>query len=320
MSPTARSSRSALVVQQNALRARKSSSLFRCMPVYVVFILSTLLSMMASAAPISKAKHNEDDEFLGSVRDGPYNLSVQAGIAGALLIVGGILLCFFGYRLFHVTMFLIGWYFFANLTYIGMANGGVTSQTWLLVASILVGIVGGLLLVCCSRLGVAILGALALYGFGLWLLSWKSGGLLTTSTGRGILLGALAVVGFLLGCCREKEVVIIGSAILGAFSITIGIDFFAQTGYTREAESFINGRDTFESHFENKTWQQYTLLGGFLLLAILGIIVQWRAFGRRTFRPAPAATPVPNASDPNVVYTEKPSRFGGMRGWFRRGA
>ncbi|KAF9976711.1 hypothetical protein BGZ73_008018 [Actinomortierella ambigua] len=246
---------------------------------------------MASAAPVSKAKHNEEDigdRIFGTARDGPYNLSVQAGIAGALLIVAGILLCFFGYRLFHVTMFLIGWYLFANLSYIGMANGGVTSQTLLLVISIAVGIVGGLLLVCCSRLGVAILGALALYSFGLWLLSWKNGGLLTTSTARGILLGALAVVGFLLGCCREKEVVIIGSAILGAFSITIGIDLFAQTGYTREAESFINGRNTFESHFENKSAGEYALLGGFLLLTILGIIVQWRAF-----QPPPLLLPAP---------------------------
>ncbi|KAF9157816.1 hypothetical protein DFQ26_008302 [Actinomortierella ambigua] len=280
---------------------------------------------MASAAPVSKAKGDDNDDelgdrILGPARDGPYNLSVQAGIAGALLIVAGILLCFFGYRLFHVTMFLIGWYLFANLSYIGMANGGVTSQTLLLVISIAVGIVGGLLFVCCSRLGVAVLGALALYSFGLWLLSWKSGGLLTTSTGRGILLGCLAVVGFLLGCFREKEVVIIGSAILGAFSITIGIDLFAQTGYTSEAESFINGRNTFESHFEDKSIAQYLLLGGFLLLTILGIVVQWRAFGRRSFRPAPAAhaPPAGASADPNVIYTEKPSRMGGWRSWFRR--
>ncbi|KAG0312554.1 hypothetical protein BGZ97_011084, partial [Linnemannia gamsii] len=183
-------------------------STLRCAPIYLLLILSTFLTFMAQAAPIKK----DAEDTLNSARDGPYNLSVQAGIAGAILIVLGLILCFFGIRFFRVCMFLIGFYFFGNISYIGMANGGVTSQTLLLVISIVVGILGGLLL------GVAVLGALALYSLGLWILGWQAGGVIHSSTGRAILLGVLAAVGFIFGFIREKETVIIGSAILRAYS------------------------------------------------------------------------------------------------------
>ncbi|KAF9906288.1 hypothetical protein EC991_000776 [Linnemannia zychae] len=280
-----------------------------------VATLLSLLNTFTLAAPISSSKAKDDgNSILDDARDGPFNVTIQAGIAGAILILAGFILCFFGYRVFHVTMFLIGFYFFGNLTYIGMANGGITNSTLLLAVSIGVGVVGGLLLVCCSKLGVAALGALALYALGLWILGWKSGGVITSSTGRIILLVALAVVGFILGLFREREVVMIGSAIVGAYSFVIGVDMFAHTGFKEQADQFVNSRNTIEEHFENQTTGAYALLATFIVMAILGFFIQFRAFGRRTFRPtavAPAPAPAPVAG--NVVYTEKPSRFGFFR-------
>ncbi|KAF8943639.1 hypothetical protein BGZ47_005212 [Haplosporangium gracile] len=287
-----------------AISTRVRSTL-RCAPIYPVLILSTLLNFMAQAAPIKK----EAEDTLNSARDGPYNLSVQAGIAGGVLIVLGLILCFLGVRFFRVCMFLIGFYFFGNISYIGMANGGVTSQTLLLVISIVVGILGGLLLVCCSRLGVAVLGAMALYSLGLWILGWQSGGVIHSSSGRAILLGVLAVVGFILGFIREKETVIIGSAILGAYSFVAGVDFFAHTGFISEADSFINSKNNVGNRVGKLSGPEYALLATFIVMAILGMIVQFRWFSRRNFRPV-AAAPLPQG---NVVYTEKPSRFGIFR-------
>ncbi|KAF9290108.1 hypothetical protein BGZ88_007480 [Linnemannia elongata] len=278
-------------------------------------LLSLLLSMMNSAftlaAPIDNDKGDNNNNILDDARDGPFNVTIQAGIAGGILILAGFILCFFGYRVFHVTMFLIGFYFFGNLTYIGMANGGITNSTLLLAVAVGVGIVGGLLLVCCSKLGVAVLGALALYALGLWILGWKSGGVITDSTGRIILLAALAVIGFILGLFREREVVIIGSALVGAYSFVIGVDMFAHTGFKEQADQFINSKNTIEEHFENQTTGAYALLATFIVMAVLGLLVQFWAFGRRNFRPAavaPAPAPAP-APGTNAVYTEKPSRF-----------
>lgn len=270
---------------------------------YLLLILSTFLTLVAQAAPIKE----DAKDTLDSASDGPYNLSVQAGVAGAILIVLGLILCFFGIRFFRVCMFLIGFYFFGNISYIGMANGGVTSQTLLLVISIVVGILGGLLLVCCSRLGVAVLGAMALYSLGLWILGWQAGGIIHSSTGRAILLGVLAVVGFIFGFIREKETVIIGSAILGAYSFVAGVDFFAHTGFISEADSFINSKNNVSNRVGKLSGPEYALLATFIVLALLGMFVQFRWFGRRNFRPV-AAPP-----QGNVVYTEKPSRFGMFR-------
>jgi len=282
-----------------------------------MMLFSVLLSLMNTfslAAPIDNDK-SDNNNILDDARDGPFNVTVQAGIAGGILILAGFILCFFGYRVFHVTMFLIGFYFFGNLTYIGMANGGITNSTLLLAVAIGVGIVGGLLLVCCSKLGVAVLGALALYALGLWILGWKSGGVITSSTGRIILLVALAVIGFILGLFREREMVIVGSAIVGAYSFVIGVDMFVHTGFKEQADQFINSKSTIEEHFNNQSTGAYALLATFIVMAILGLLIQFWAFGRRTFRPtavAPAAVaPAPMAN--NVVYTEKPSRFGFFR-------
>jgi len=275
----------------------------RNVPLYLLCALFMLANFMTQAIPIASKKP------LDTAREGPYNLTVQGGIAGAILIVLGLLLCFFGVRFFRVTMFLIGFYFFGNLVYVGMANGGVTSSTLLLVISIIVGIIGGLLMVCCSRLGVAILGALALYSLGLWILGWKSGGVITSSTGRGIFLAVLVIVGFIVGFIREHETVIIGSAIVGAYSFVAGVDFYAQTGFLQQTDSFINSKNGIDNRVGGLSGEQIALLVTFIVLALLGMAVQFRWWGRHTFRPA---RPVPAT---NVVYTEKPSRFGGL---FRR--
>ncbi|KAF9275564.1 hypothetical protein BGZ68_010701 [Mortierella alpina] len=299
-------------------RSRPRASFRKCAPVYLLMLFSTLISLFgsfASAAPVlhhdKRAIEDVGDRFLGDARSGPFNVSVQAGIAGAILIAAGLLLSFFGYRLFHITMFLIGFYFFGNVSYIAMANAGVVSQTWLLIVAIAVGIVGGLLLICCSTLGVAVLGALAFYALGLWILGLKSGGLITSSTGRIILLVCMAVVGFILGLCREREMVVIGSAIVGAYSFVIGVDMFAHTGFTMQADAFINSKNPIENvRFENQSAGAYGLLGAFVGLSVLGMVFQFWSFGRQNFRPA-AVTPAAG----NVVYSEKPSRFGGI---FRR--
>ncbi|KAF9584331.1 hypothetical protein BGW38_006841 [Lunasporangiospora selenospora] len=254
------------------------------------------------AAPILTVRAVQDDtnQFINDIRDSTYKLTAQEGVLGAILLVAGFLLCFFGYRLFHSTMFMIGFFVFANVCYIGMANGGVTSTVLLLVISIVVGIIGGLLVVCCSRLGVALLGALALYTLGLWILGWKSGGLIPSTTGRAIFLGVLAVVGFIFGFIRERETVIVGSSIVGAYAFIAGLDLFVHTGFIDEANSFINSKGK-KTESGSLTWQEYAMMGGLIGMALVGMLVQFKAWSKRTFRPAPV-------DDSN---NEKPSkRFG----------
>ena len=80
-------------------------------------LFSTLISLFASFTSAAPVLHNDKraiedvgNRFLNDASNGPFNVSIQAGIAGAILIAAGLLLSFFGYRLFHITMFLIGFY------------------------------------------------------------------------------------------------------------------------------------------------------------------------------------------------------------------
>ncbi|KAF8978418.1 hypothetical protein BGZ46_006484 [Entomortierella lignicola] len=132
-----------------------------------------------------------------------------------------------------------------------MVNGGVTSNTLSPVISIAVGVVRGLLLIRCSRLGVAALGALTFYAFGLWILGWKSGGIITGSTGRVTLLICLAVLGHIIRLFIGKEMANVGSAIIGVYSFMVGINMYEHTGLSTQADSFINPKNTVESHFDN---------------------------------------------------------------------
>ncbi|KAG0244828.1 hypothetical protein BGX31_008505 [Mortierella sp. GBA43] len=264
-----------------------------------------LVNKVTLGAPVPEAKDSSSEGALSKVRDGPYNISVEGGIVGAVLIIFGFILCFFGIRFFRLTMFLIGFYFFANITYVAIANAGVTSAAWLiLIVSIVAGTIGGLLLVFCSRLGVALLGALALYSLGLWILGWKSGGVIESTTGRAILLAALAIVGFILGFVREHDTVIIGTAILGAYSLIAGVDFYAHTGFVDQADSFINSKSNINNRGGTMSVSQYALLGVFILLVLIGIIVQFRSWGQREFRSNEKET---------IIITEKKS------GLFSRG-
>ncbi|KAG0303182.1 hypothetical protein BGZ98_006918 [Dissophora globulifera] len=267
-----------------ALFARTRPTI-RCLSIYMLMLLVTLCNFMTAALPVAEKKPSSgnDDNLVGNARSGPYNLTVQGGIAGAILIVLGLVLCFFGARFFRITMFLIGFYFFANIAYVGMANGGVTSSTLLLIISIVVGILGGLLL---------------------------SGGVITSHAGRGILLGVLAVVGFIVGFIREHETVIVGTALVGAYSVVAGIDFYAHTGFIQQTDSFINSKNSIDNRVGNLSGPEYGVMAAFIVLAILGMVVQFHWWGRRNFRPVAAARPAGS-----VVYTEKPSRFGGI---FRR--
>lgn len=121
-----------------------------------------------------------------------------------------------------------GFWFFGNITYIGMASHG-DNQTLVLVISIIVGLIGGAFLACCWHIGLYFLAALAGYALALWILAWKNGGVIESNTGRIILFVVLIVVFVLLTFFFERWMVILATSIVGAYLIIFGIDMFAQT-------------------------------------------------------------------------------------------
>ena len=133
----------------------------------------------------------------------------------AILAVGGALACFAGYRLFR---FILGLYGFILGAFVTSSMLGADATMWSLVlAAIVGGLVGSILMIGAYFIGVGLVGALlaAIALNGLWRFiggdppTW----LLVVSCVLGA-LGALSVVRF---------VVIFGTAIAGSWTLILGV-------------------------------------------------------------------------------------------------
>jgi hypothetical protein len=132
-----------------------------------------------------------------------------------ILAVGGFLACFAGYRLFRFVLGLYGFILGAMVTSSLMGTG---ASTWTLVlAAIVGGLVGAVLMIGAYFIGVGLIGALlsALALNGIWRFvggdppTW----LLVIVCVLGA-LGALSIVRF---------VIIFGTAIAGAWTLILGV-------------------------------------------------------------------------------------------------
>ena len=133
--------------------------------------------------------------------------------AAIILVAGGLVACFAGYRLFRVVLGIFGGIFGALIatTFVG------SEQTlWLIAAVVLGGLAGALILIFAYFAGVALLGA----GFGAMTahLLWTSFG---SDPGIWIVI-LLSIVGALAALYLERYVIIVATALVGAQMAIIG--------------------------------------------------------------------------------------------------
>lgn len=134
--------------------------------------------------------------------------------AAVVLTLGGLIACFAGYRLFRFVLGLYGFYLGALVTTAFMPP----TNTWALVmAAIVGGVVGALLIVGAYFVGVGLIGAglaaLALLG------GWHAA--LHTEPPTVVLV-VVSVLGALGALSIARYVVIFGSAIAGAWTAVVG--------------------------------------------------------------------------------------------------
>ncbi len=93
-------------------------------------------------------------------------VSGQSIVSGLILLASGLMLTFFGYRLFKPTLFAVGFLLFGMIGYLLLvrfepASGyGPNTETVLLCGSLAIGLVGAFLTLCFVKLGIAAMGAL----------------------------------------------------------------------------------------------------------------------------------------------------------------
>jgi hypothetical protein len=182
--------------------------------------------------------------------------------AAIVLLIGGVIACFAGYRVFRVVLGIYG--FIIGALFASGAMG--TEHTmWMIVAALAGGIVGALILIAAYFVGVALLGA----GIGALAAS-----LVWASFGRepGAVVVILFSIAGALGALALQRYVIVGAtAFGGAWTIIVG------------ALALMGNRVAVDAAARNNVWLvypmhpapgQYWVLLAWLGLGITGVVVQ----------------------------------------------
>jgi hypothetical protein len=182
--------------------------------------------------------------------------------AAVILLVGGVISCFAGYRVFRVVLgiygFIIGALFASGLA-------GPENTYWMIGAALLGGVVGALILIAAYFVGVALLGA----GLGALAAS-----LIWAALGRepGALVVILFAIAGALGALALQRYVIIGATGFGgAWTIIVGALALSGTKMTVDAAARSN---VWLAYPTNPAPGNYWILLVWLALGVTGVIVQ----------------------------------------------
>ncbi|HUF48950.1 MAG TPA: DUF4203 domain-containing protein [Vicinamibacterales bacterium] len=131
----------------------------------------------------------------------------------AVLVAGGLLACFAGYRLFRVVLGVYGFILGAAVTTSMLGEAGM----WALVlAAVVGGLVGATLMIAAYFVGVGLVGAgLAVLGLNLF---WR----LVGGDPPTVVLVIVAVLGALGALSVARWVVIFGTALAGSWTALVG--------------------------------------------------------------------------------------------------
>ena len=135
--------------------------------------------------------------------------------AALLIALGGALACFAGYRLFRVVLALYGFIFGAL---IASSMMGITNTVGMVIAAILGGLAGAVILVFAYYLGIALVGA----GLGALVthLAWNAVSPASDPPAVAVIL--VAIVGAVAAMLLQRYVIIVGTAFGGAWTLIVG--------------------------------------------------------------------------------------------------
>lgn len=181
------------------------------------------------------------------------NIGSMTELFWAILAIGvGAIFLFFGVKVFRAAVGLAGFGAFGLATYIliGQIYGsvGIVPQSKDIVRlgiSLGCGILGGFISIWLWKVALFSLGGLGGIGLSIYILSWRSNGLLRNATHRSIFMSVFGIAGAFLSMFFENVIVIIGTSIVGALSLFTGIDMISQTGFKDAMLTIAKNRGSF---------------------------------------------------------------------------
>ena len=188
--------------------------------------------------------------------------------AALVLLAGGLISCFAGYRVFRLVLGIYG--FILGALFASGAMG--TEHTmWMIVAALAGGVVGALILVAAYFVGVALLGA----GIGALVAS-----LVWSALGRepgAIVVILFSIAGALAALVLQRYVIIGSTAFGGAWTIIVGALALAGNKAGVEAAARNN---VWLAYPMNPAPGQYWVLLAWIALGVIGVLVQLMVTGK----------------------------------------
>lgn len=179
-----------------------------------------------------------------------------------LLLAGGIISCFFGYRLFRTVLAIFG---FILGGMVASSVFGISDGTLMLVAWVVGGLVGAFILVVAYFVGVALTGAAL--GAALAHLVFATG----DRDPRVIVVILFAVAGAIAATYLQRYFIIVGTAFGGAWTMIVGA--MALVG-DRSAMRAAAAGDVWVAYPLNPAPGQQWVLVVWMILSLLGAAVQ----------------------------------------------
>lgn len=194
--------------------------------------------------------------------------------AAAVLLAGGLLSCFFGYRMFRVVLAIFGFIIGALAA---SSIFGPSDTTPMVIAAVLGGLIGGVVMLAAYFLGVALVGA----GMGAFLanLIWTR----IDGDPHPFVVILFSVAGALMATWLQRYVIIFGTAFGGAWTAIVG------------ATALLGDPTTLKAAASGEVWVAYPLNPApgqnwvpwaWFALGVVGTIVQmfWTAGDRGAIR------------------------------------
>ena len=197
----------------------------------------------------------------------PHSYELPAAI---LLVLGGALSCFAGYRLFKIVLGIYGFVLGAMLASSAM---GVTNTTGMIVASLVGGVCGALLLMFAYFIGIALVGA----GLGALIahVAWSGVG---TGDPPAVAVVVLSIVGSIAAMFLQRYVIIVATAFGGAWTVIVGgMAAAADRGAAKAAA----GNSVWILYPTTPAPGQMWVLVAWIALGLLGTGVQLGITGRK---------------------------------------
>ncbi|EPQ32324.1 uncharacterized protein PFL1_00520 [Pseudozyma flocculosa PF-1] len=234
-----------------ALPSSLTRSASRSGSVYFIPVVTTLPPASSSAATVSASSTSSAAPSAtapaaaasSTSQKLPLNTEIDPafGVLGALLLITGLPMTFYGHRNRWSSYFIAGYYSLGLITICIILKAGVESAVnpptqavrgLFLLATIIAGAVGGILCIVFWRSAALLASGLGGFMLGLFLQSVRSGGLIGSLGLRYVLYVPLFAIFFALSCAERIHslVLALSTAITGATAVTLAIDCYTRMG------------------------------------------------------------------------------------------